>query len=382
MRLEPASSIEAGGAAAPRPALVEHGFRDLAVVIVGPVPPPPGGMANQTLLLAAALRGEGARVEVVAVNAPYRPAWVGRIPLLRAGFRLVPYVWRLWRLLRATDVVHVMANSGWSWYLFAMPALRVAALRPCRIVVNYRGGDAKTFFARSWRWLERDLRRATVVVPSEYLRGIFRQYGIEALIVPNLLDERDFPSGAFPEAADAASPCLLVTRNLEAIYAIDDAILAAALLTARYPRLKLVIAGDGAERSRLEALASARLPADAVEFTGFVDRERIAQLYRRATVLVNPTTVDNSPNSVIEALAAGVPVVSTNVGGIPDLIRDGEHGLLVAPGDPEALSDAIARVLEDAALRARLVARGRERTEAFRWHNVREALGRIYERAA
>jgi glycosyltransferase involved in cell wall biosynthesis len=356
-------------------------FRDLAVVLVGPLPPPPGGMAIQTLLLAEALRAEGARVEIVAFNSPYRPAWIGRIRIVRAGFRLVPYVWRLWRVLRAADLVHVMANSGRSWYLFVLPALRVAAWRRCRNVVDYRGGQAKAFFARSWRWLERDFRRVTVVVASEYLHAIFGHYGIDAVMVPNLLDERNFPAAMLADPLDPRSPCLLVTRNLEAIYAIHNAILAAALLTARYPRLKLVIAGDGAERSRLEALARARLAPEAVEFTGFVDRPGITQLYRRATVYVNCSEVDNCPNSVIEALAAGIPVVSTNVGGIPDLIVDGEQGLLVAPGDPRALAEAIARILEDSALRARLVARGRERTEAFRWQHVREALARAYERA-
>ena len=115
--------------------------------LIGPLPPPPGGMANQTLQLNELLLRDGHRVELVQMNAPYSPAWAGRIPVLRAGVRLLPYLWRLWRVAGKVQLLHVMANSGWSWHLFAAPAIWIARLRGCPVVVNYRGGEADAFLS-------------------------------------------------------------------------------------------------------------------------------------------------------------------------------------------------------------------------------------------
>ena len=82
-----------------------------AVLLVGPLPPPSGGMANQTRQLARLLADEGCRVTVVQVNAPYKPAWVGRIRGVRALCRLPPYIVRLWRTAGEAELIHVMANS-------------------------------------------------------------------------------------------------------------------------------------------------------------------------------------------------------------------------------------------------------------------------------
>src|SRR6202022_4669045 len=101
----------------------ERVVRAWSLLLVGPLPPPSGGMANQTAQLAAMLAKEGCRVTVVRVNEPYRPSWVGRIRGARALFRLVPYLFRLARATQSADIVHVMANSGWAWHLFAAPAI-------------------------------------------------------------------------------------------------------------------------------------------------------------------------------------------------------------------------------------------------------------------
>ena len=121
----------------------------LKIALVGPLPPPEGGMANQTRQLGELLVKEGAQVTLVRVNAPYRPRWIGRLRGVRAFFRLVPYVFDLWRAAGRVDLFHVMANSGWSWHLFAAPAVWVARLRGVPCVVNYRGGEADSFLDRS-----------------------------------------------------------------------------------------------------------------------------------------------------------------------------------------------------------------------------------------
>ena len=139
----------------------------MKVLVVGPIPPPAGGMANQTRQLRKLLDSEGCDVELVAVNAPYKPLWVGRVPVLRAFFRLLPYCWALLRQTGKADVVHLMANSGWSWHLFATPAIWIAWILKKPLLVNYRGGHAEPFFQKSFYIVERSLNRASgIIVPS------------------------------------------------------------------------------------------------------------------------------------------------------------------------------------------------------------------------
>src|SRR6187455_3248830 len=120
----------------------------IAIGLVGPLPPPSGGMANQTRQLGRLLDEAGLTVELVQVNRPLRPEWLERLRWLRAGLRLIPYVIRLWRCAGRVDVMHVMANSGWAWHLHAAPAIWIGHVRGVPVIVNYRGGEADAFLAR------------------------------------------------------------------------------------------------------------------------------------------------------------------------------------------------------------------------------------------
>jgi|TARA_B110000238_G_C16111707_1_gene432994 glycosyltransferase involved in cell wall biosynthesis len=139
----------------------------LHIGLVGPLPPPSGGMANQTLQLAKLLKQENIQVEVIQTNAAYEPEWIGKIPVLRALFRLVIYIINLWKAATKVDVFHIMANSGWSWHLFKVPAVWIAKLRGVPTIINYRGGEAEKFFSQSFKYVKPTLNASScVVVPS------------------------------------------------------------------------------------------------------------------------------------------------------------------------------------------------------------------------
>ena len=228
--------------------------RRTVIGLVGPLPPPSGGMANQTRQLARLLAESGLSVELVQVNAPYRPAWVGRLWGVRAAFRLVPYLARLWGCAGRADLFHVMANSGWAWHLFAAPAIWIAHLRGVPAIVNYRGGEAESFLRREARWVRPSLARArAVVVPSRFLERVFAASGIATEIVPNIIDLDRFSPGA----RQPGRAHVVVTRNLEPIYDIATALRAFATIRGRYPHASLSIAGSGPLRSELERLAGA-----------------------------------------------------------------------------------------------------------------------------
>lgn len=348
------------------------------VALVGPLPPPSGGMANQTRQLARLLADTGLAVETVQVNPPYRPAWIGRVRAVRAAFRLVPYLVRLWRAAGRADLMHVMANSGWAWHLFAAPAVWIAWLRGVPAVVNYRGGEAEEFFARSFARVRPTLARAAaVVVPSGFLAGVFSRRSVATVIVPNVVDlERFRPAQRRAEGG----PRLIVTRNLEDLYDIPTALRAFAEVRKSYPDARLSVAGSGPRRQDLEALARELGIAGAVHFTGRLDNERMAELYREADLMLNPSLADNMPISLLEAMASDVPIVSTRVGGVPFLVKDGEEALLVPPGDAAAMAAAALRLLGDPGLADALRRAGREKVRQFTWERVRPRLLDVYAR--
>jgi L-malate glycosyltransferase len=217
------------------------------------------------------------------------------------------------------------------------------------------------------------------VVPSGFLKVVFARFGIEAAIVPNVVDLRRFSPAAAGESAPA-EPHLVVTRNLEPVYDNATALRAFAIVWQRHPSARLTVAGSGPERAALEALAAELGIAGQVRFAGRLDRAEMADLYRRATLMLNPSRTDNTPNSVLEAWACAVPVVSTRVGGVPYLVDDGRTGILVPPQDPQALADAALAVIEQPALRASLAQAGQREAQRYTWEQVRPQLLATYRR--
>jgi glycosyltransferase involved in cell wall biosynthesis len=354
--------------------------KNLRIGLIGPLPPPPGGMANQTRQLADLLEQEGVHVEVVQTNAPYRPHWISSLRGARALFRLVPFFLRLWDVAGRVQLFHVMANSGWAWHLCAAPAVWVAKLRRIPVMVNYRGGDAAEFFTRSLFWIRPTMWMSDQrVVPSGYLKQVFRSFGLSAEIVPNIIDLKRFvrrPSKESHSRSDSAH--LVVTRNLEPLYDIPTALRAFAIVREKRPDTHMTIAGGGPERERLVALAHQLGVARYVKFTGSLENRCIAQLFLEADVFINASLHDNMPNSILEALASGVPIVSTNVCGIPFLVEHQKTAILVPPRDPVAMAQAVLHLLDDPNVAEQLIRAGWDLVQHYTWHRVRPRLLDVY----
>ena len=350
----------------------------LSVALIGPLPPPSGGMANQTLQLAQLLRAEGIAVEIVQVNAPCRPRWIDAIRGVRALARLARYLPRLWRAADKAQLFHVMANSGWSWHLFAAPAVWIARMRGCAVVVNYRGGEAEAFFARSFYVINKTLRRAdAVVVPSAFLKRIFDRYRVPACVVPNIIDLDRFSSWQ-RTLAETGAAHIIVTRNLEPIYDIATVLRAFQIILKQCPGAKLSVAGSGPEERNLQALAASLGIGESTAFLGRIDNERMGELYAGADVMVNASLVDNMPISILEALASCVPVVSTDAGGIPYLVEHEKTALLVPVRDYEAMATAIMSLLNDSAKADALAREGLQLAQQYAWLNVRKGWLAVY----
>jgi glycosyltransferase involved in cell wall biosynthesis len=146
-----------------------------------------------------------------------------------------------------------------------------------------------------------------------------------------------------------------------------------ALLVKDFPHVHLAMAGrdarDGTREQTLRA-ASALGVLDRLAAPGLVTRGQVPDWLDAGDIFLNTSDVDNTPLSVLEAMASGLCVVTTNVGGMPHLVQDGEEALLVPPNDPDKMAAAVCRVLRDPALAARLSGRGRSRAESCDWSQV------------
>ena len=347
------------------------------VCLVGPLPPPSGGMAEQTAQLARLLNSEGVQVDIVQVNPPYPDNLLGSLRGVRAIFRLIPYLRRLWQAIGNASIVHVMANSGWSWYLYAAPAIQIAHFRKIPSIINYRGGGAGEFLRKSSKRVLPTLAKTqALVLPSGFLLRVFQEFGISGRIVPNIVDLSRF--SPTEQELSSSSPHIVVTRNLESIYGIDVALKAFKLVLVQFPTARMTIAGTGDQAKSLQQMARELAIDRQVEFVGRLGREEVVALYKTANVLFNASRIDNMPNSLLEALASGVPIVTTNAGGIPHMVQHRETALLVDIDDFSAMADATLSVLKDAQLRSKLIENGLAEARKYAWESVSGCIAATY----
>jgi glycosyltransferase involved in cell wall biosynthesis len=330
-------------------------------------------MALQAKRLEKLLRQEGMGVQFLPSNFAL-PGWadpLGRVPGLRTILRAM-LIWpKLWRQVRGVEIVHVLAASWLYFFLVVCPAICVGRIRGKRVVLNYRGGAAGKFFDR-FGWAVAPFVRAASVVtaPSEFLAHlIHRRFRIPVTIVPNILDLSLF---RFRQRTKT-EPKLLVARHLENIYDIESVLRAFQAIQEHHPDASLRIAGTGSQEAYLRALA-ATWKLNHVRFLGSVAHEDLPAVYDQCDIFINASRVDNFPGALLEASAAGLPLVSTCAGGIPFIYEHGKSALFVEPGDWRGLAAAVEKLLESPSLAIKLSAEGAAVARKCDWAAVRSSL--------
>jgi glycosyltransferase involved in cell wall biosynthesis len=274
-------------------------------------------------------------------------------------------------------IVHVNSAKAGALGRLAAWLLRV----PIRIYTVHgwafsaHGGAASVLY----RWAERLLRPVTTVTicvaDSERRAGLAARTCDErtTVVIRNGIDPADFQAGG-----DHSGRRRLVTVGR--LQAPKDAVtLVRALAALRGPPFEAVFVGDGPDRLAVEEEVRRLGLESAVEFLG--ERDDVPELLGKADVFVLSSHSEGLPISILEAMAAGLPVVASNVGGVPEVVVDGHTGLLVPPGDPQSLAEAIERLLEDPALSRRLGEAGQLRVaEHFSLAAVQQAHLELYRR--
>ncbi len=318
----------------------------------------PGWPPGQGEIVAGLLAREGFSVRTAShrVNRWLRLADMTARPLLWRG---------------RVDVLIVLVFSGDAFRLVEA-ASSLAALAGLPQVFWLHGGGLVDFTHRHPSRVDRVLNRGSAwVAPSGFLAEPFRRRGFDVRVIPNVIDLAEYPYRHRPVAA----PRLLWMRTFHDLYQPQLALRTLALLRETHPQATLTMAGQDkgllAETRRLAAELGLALGNDpAVRFPGLLDAEGKRREFAAADVFLNTNQVDNAPVSVLEAAAFGLPVVSTDVGGIPHLLRHGEEALLVPPGNADALVTSVRRLLDEPGLAGRLSAAGRQVAQRSAWPQV------------
>ncbi len=202
-------------------------------------------------------------------------------------------------------------------------------------------------------------------------------YKKEILVIPNAVDVEKFSA---PIAEDRLAELrakfgkkdtdvfLFTASRLVLSRGVEDSIRALSFLPGH---VKLLIAGGGEDQDKLQKIAHEADLTERVIFAGHIGHEELPALYQVSDIFVRPSTIEGFGNAFVEAFAAGIPVVATPVGGIPDFLTDGETGLFCKVHDPKSVAEAVQKYLDDATLRERVVANARKLVaEKYDWRVI------------
>src|SRR5262249_41644029 len=210
-------------------------------------------------------------------------------------------------------------------------------------------------------------------VPSGYLVDVFACFGLKARAIYNIVELDRF---TYRERSPL-KPVFLTSRLLEPLYNVGCVLRAFAIIQQRYPEASLTVAADGWMRGELEQLAR-DLELKATRFIGQTPFEQMPAMYDSADIYLTATNLDNMPSSITESMAAGLPVVTTNAGGIPYIVTHEETCLMVECNDHKALAAAALRLLEDNELAVRISQNARNAAQKFTWRSVRDQWLKLY----
>lgn len=273
-----------------------------------------------------------------------------------------------WRARRDYDIAHIDVFSG-AAFVWAEGAAALLRKSGVPYVATLRGGNLPAFASTNPRRVKRLLEGATrITVPSRYLLETISFVRPRADLIPNPIDIKRYGV----RVRTSAQPKLVWLRAFHEIYDPSLAIEVVARIRSEFPGLHLGMFGPDKDGSadRIRRMIAERSLAGVVTVHGQVAKPDVPSALSAADIFLNTTTIDNTPVSVLEAMACGLCVVSTNVGGIPYLLTHEHDALLVPPGDAPAMAAAVRRILSEPGLAERLSRNARATAERHDWSHV------------
>ena len=340
--------------------------RKIKIALVAPSMQNVGGQSIQARrLLDAFASGEDLQIEFVPNN-PQTSFQNYRF--LRTIFTSIKFWLSLFRTIPKTSVVHIFSSGTTSYLISTLPPLFIAVIFVKKTVLHYHTGEAEEHL-KNWKLTAKPTMKLfdEIIVPSQFLVGVFAKFNLPARAIYNFVESEKF---VYRER-NPLRPIFLSNRNFEAHYQVSDVLRAFRLIQNVFPEARLLVAGYGSDEMKLKTLA-AELDLKNTEFLGRVENAEMPKIYDRADIYLNSSIVDNMPLSFIEAFSCGLPVISTDAGGIPYLCEHNETALLVEKNDYEALARETIRLLGDERLAKKIVAKARQECVKYNWTNVQD----------
>lgn len=297
---------------------------------------------------------------------------------------IVRYTWKAWRYSR--KLIHSSATPfDVTLAFFGVPCGFLALLLRWEFhlpyVVSLRGSDVPGY-SRKYAWLYPLLqqiirfvwRRAAAVVPnSQGLLELAQRTDPKQafVIIENGVDTKHF----VPDPAKRPTDAFIVTPGASRVTerkGLNYLIEAIAILAPKYPELRLKVMGDGNAKPSLEALVKEKGLEEKVQFLGRIPREETKGYYQEASLFVLPSLNEGMSNAMLEALASGLPIISTPTGGAAELVEEGKNGKIIPEKSVEAIRAAIEMFLQNKALVAEYGAESRRRAELQGWDKIAE----------
>ena len=359
---------------------------------------PIGGMQNHTAELTRVLDRRGIVQTVLTTRPPTAPyfqrlgdhARVIRLGLPIRRFRQLyaPQAAIIAPILAArSDVVHVHLGEDLAVLPIGAAAARLhrlplvltihTSLRHTLAVSDLRSALLKTIGGLIERWGEHSAEAVSVI--TSRLHRLLLSDGVDenrVHLIPPGVDPSLFEGPFEDPFAGIRRPRVLFVGRLAPQKGVSTLVEAAGLL--KDPSARILLVGDGPERPKLERDAERLGVDDRLHFVGFFAHDRLPAVFAHADLLVLPSLYEELGTVLLEAMQAALPIVASKTGGIPDVIDNGVNGMLVPPGDPEALARAIDCLLADRKLACRLSEGAQERAKDYDWEVLAERVLRVY----
>lgn len=267
----------------------------------------------------------------------------------------------------AAAQIDVFSGQAFTWAYLSGGVLQ-SLKKP--FILTLRGGNLPKYTETHSKRVKKLLSNAEAVTsPSNYLIQQMSQYRSDIQLIPNGIELEKYPS----TIREQPQPRLIWLRAFHEIYHPEMAIEVLEQLLDEFPQIKLTMTGPDKKDGSLQktqALVGQFNLQDHVSFPGATSKSDVPARLNEGDIFLNTTNFDNTPISVMEAMACGLCIVSTNVGGLPYLLEDGIDALLVPPNDPDAMAAAVKRILTEPGLAGRLSTNARKKAEQFDWSKI------------
>lgn len=331
----------------------------MKILIICNYKPGFGGISGQVEILTRKLQTEGHLVDIFSTKA----STLKRL--------IIPFL--LWYHARRYDTLHIHCSSSWG-FMPAVVGICIGQLLGKRIITTYHGGGGDRFFARRHKLVHYWLTHTDCnIVLNGFLAKVFNDHSIPYTIIPNIIElsEKHY------RLREVLQPHFICTRAHEPLYNIPCIFHAFYHVQTKLPEASLTLVGYGTQHNTLVHTAS-KMGLRNVIFTGRVNNSHIYDYLDQADIMISAPSQDNMPVSLLEAMNAGLLVISSKVGGVPYMIEDKATGLLFESNDSDALAELMLWAIKEQTAAKEIIQKAHHEVGKYRWENVKEKIYKSY----